>query len=103
MFGQLQFRPHYLDGMRAFSIIMLVLPETDESDAIKIAERCHTLICKERILYEKSEVIPMVTVSLGVGTIIPTENDDPIRFIDEVDKWLYQAKQRGRNCIANGD
>lgn len=82
---------------------ILVLPETDEPDAINIAERCRTLICKERIPHEKSEVIPMITVSLGVGTITPTDKDDPIRFIEEVDKRLYQAKQRGRNCIANGD
>lgn len=82
---------------------MLVLPDTDEPDAINIAERCRTLICKERIPHEKSEVVPMVTVSLGVSTIIPTDKDDPIRFIEEVDKRLYQAKQRGRNCIANGN
>lgn len=82
---------------------ILVLPDTDEPDAINIAERCRTLICKERIPHEKSEVIPMVTVSLGLSTIIPTNIDDPIRFIKEVDKRLYQAKQRGRNCIANGN
>ena len=82
---------------------ILVLPETDELNAINIAERCRTLICKERIPHEKSEVIPMITVSLGVGTVTPTDNDDPIRFIEEVDRRLYQAKQRGRNCIANGD
>lgn len=82
---------------------ILVLPDTDEPDAINIAERCRTLICKERIPHEKSEVIPMVTVSLGLSTIIPTDIDDPIRFIKEVDKRLYQAKQRGRNCIANGN
>lgn len=80
---------------------MLVLPETDEPNAINIAERCRTLICKERIPHEKSEVIPMITVSLGVGTIVPSDKDDPIRFIEEVDKRLYRAKQRGRNCIAN--
>ena len=82
---------------------MLVLPETDESDAINIAERCRMLICHERIPHEKSGVIPMITVSLGVGTIIPSDTDDPLKFIEEVDKRLYQAKQRGRNCIANGD
>lgn len=82
---------------------MLVLPDTDESDAINIAERCRSLICKEGIPHEKSEVVAMVTVSLGVSTIIPTDKDDPIRFIEEVDKRLYQAKQRGRNCIANGN
>jgi len=45
----------------------------------------------------------MVTVSLGLSTTILTDIDDPIRLIKEVDKRLYQVKQRGRNCIANGN
>jgi len=68
-----------------------------------MVKRCRTLICHERIPHEKSGVIPMITVSLGVGTIISSDTDDPLKFIEEVDKRLYQAKQRGRNCIANGD
>jgi PleD family two-component response regulator len=41
----------------------------------------------------------MLTLSLGVGTIIPTHKDTAMAFIDEVDRRLYQAKQKGRNCI----
>ncbi len=78
---------------------VLVLPETDVEAARKVAERCRNVIFKEQIFHEKSQVSQLLTVSLGVGTIIPTRNDESIVFISEVDRRLYQAKQKGRNCI----
>jgi diguanylate cyclase (GGDEF)-like protein/PAS domain S-box-containing protein len=81
---------------------VLVLPETDEKSAAKIAERCRSLIFKEQIPHENSPVSQILTVSIGVGTMIPTHADEAVAFIEEVDRRLYQAKQSGRNCIANG-
>lgn len=78
---------------------VLVLPETDAKAARKIAERCRNLIFKEQIFHEKSQVSQLLTVSLGIGTIIPTRDDESITFIEEVDRRLYQAKQKGRNCM----
>jgi len=78
---------------------VLVLPETDAEAAKNVAERCRSLIFKEQIFHEKSQVSQLLTVSLGVGTIIPTRSDTPLKFVDEVDRRLYQAKQKGRNCI----
>jgi diguanylate cyclase (GGDEF)-like protein/PAS domain S-box-containing protein len=82
---------------------VLVLPETDAESANKVAERCRNLIFKEQITHEKSAVSQILTVSLGVGTITPSHKDEPIGFIEEVDRLLYQAKQNGRNRIANGN
>jgi len=81
---------------------VLVLPETDAKSAIKVAERCRNLIFKQQIPHEKSLVSHVLTISLGVGTIIPTHKDEPIGFIEEVDKRLYLAKEKGRNCIIGG-
>ncbi len=81
---------------------VLVLPETDEKAAIKIAERCRHLIFKEQIAHETSPVSQILTVSIGVGAIVPTLQDEPLRFVEEVDKRLYLAKQQGRNRIVNG-
>ncbi|OJW81146.1 sensor domain-containing diguanylate cyclase [Thiobacillus sp. 65-1402] len=82
---------------------VLVLPETNEHSAAKIAERCRSLIFKEQIPHEKSRASQILTVSLGVGTVTPGHRDEPLGFIAEVDSRLYQAKQRGRNGIVNGD
>ncbi|RTL55862.1 MAG: sensor domain-containing diguanylate cyclase [Rhodocyclaceae bacterium] len=81
---------------------VLVLPETDEEAALVVAERCRKLIFKEQIPHAKSEAGQLLTISLGVGTLVPTHQDEPIRFIEEVDRRLYQAKEKGRNCIVNG-
>ena len=78
---------------------VLVLPETDEKSAVKIAERCRNLIFKEQIAHEASPAGQILTVSIGVSSITPSHQDDPLRFIEEADRRLYQAKQRGRNCI----
>lgn len=80
---------------------VLVLPETDEKAALKIAERCRNLIFKEQIEHERSPVGQLLTVSIGVGAIVPTREDEPLRFVEDVDKRLYRAKQQGRNCIVN--
>ena len=82
---------------------VLVLPETDSEAAHKIAERCRNLIFKEQIAHEKSAVGQILTISLGIGTIVPTHKDDSKSFIQRVDRQLYLAKERGRNCIVNGN
>jgi diguanylate cyclase (GGDEF)-like protein len=81
---------------------ILVLPETDDHSASKIAERCRNLVFKSQIPHAESPVSQLVTVSIGVGTIVPSQSDYLMSFIDLVDKRLYQAKQRGRNRISNG-
>lgn len=80
----------------------LILPETDAASAKKIAERCRNLIFKEQIPHEKSPVSQILTISLGVGTIVPTHKDQALTFIEAVDRQLYQAKQSGRNCVVAG-
>lgn len=79
---------------------ILVLPETDEAAAFKIAERCRNVIFKSQIPHEKSLVSQLLTISIGISTITPTRNDEAIKFIATVDKQLYVAKEKGRNSIA---
>jgi diguanylate cyclase (GGDEF)-like protein/PAS domain S-box-containing protein len=80
---------------------VLILPETDAAAALKVAQRCRKLVLEAQIPHEKSQVEKVVTISVGVSTTIPSQNEDPISFIESVDKCLYVAKQRGRNCIAS--
>lgn len=80
----------------------LVLPETDASGAERVAARCRDAIAEEAIPHETSAVAPTVTVSIGVGTVIPSQNDSALLFIEEVDRRLYRAKQEGRNRVVEG-
>ena len=80
---------------------VIVLPETDALSAKNVAERCKQLIFKEQISHQKSQVSQILTISIGVETLIPESDDGVMAFIQEVDKRLYLAKQKGRNCIVN--
>ena len=81
---------------------VLVLPETDAESAQKVAERCRQQIFKLQIPHEKSCIAPVLTASMGVGTVIPAAGDDPVAFINSVDEKLYTAKQKGRDCVEMG-
>lgn len=76
---------------------VLVLPETDAKAAEKVADRCRSAIFKLQIPHEGSGVSQILTVSLGVGTTIPTHEAEPKPFIEHVDQLLYKAKGKGRN------
>lgn len=78
---------------------VLVLPDTDASSAGKIAEKCRELILEQQIPHEKSGVSPILTISAGVGTIIPSADMESTAFLETVDKLLYKAKQNGRNRV----
>jgi len=82
---------------------VLILPETDRASALKVAQRCRKLVLNEKIPHEKSQVESVVTISLGLHTIVPSTQDHRINFMEAVDKRLYVAKQRGRNCIVADD
>jgi diguanylate cyclase (GGDEF)-like protein/PAS domain S-box-containing protein len=81
---------------------VLLLPATDEAAAKAVAERCRQAIFKAQIIHDASPVSQLLTVSMGVGTIIPSGVDDPMTFLDAVDRRLYRAKQGGRDRIVLG-
>ncbi len=81
---------------------VLVLPATDENAAMNVAERCRQAIFKEQIAHAASPSGQLLTVSMGVCSIIPSSTDTPIQFIDAADRRLYRAKQGGRNRIVRG-
>ncbi|MBD2175669.1 diguanylate cyclase [Pseudanabaena sp. FACHB-1998] len=76
---------------------MVILPNTDISGAIAVAQRIHQGIKGLKISHLYSEVNDMVTVSQGVASAIPDLERSPHTLIKNVDLALYQAKKQGRN------
>ena len=64
-----------------------------------MAERCQRLVQKQAIAHAQSPHGEHITVSIGVGTLIPSEGLRPSDFIDAVDQQLYAAKKNGRNRV----
>jgi diguanylate cyclase (GGDEF)-like protein/PAS domain S-box-containing protein len=82
---------------------VLVLPDTDVAAAREVAERCHALIEHEWIPHERSMARKSLTMSIGVGTVVPMHGDERLSFLELVDRRLYQAKQAGRNTTVSCD
>ncbi len=80
---------------------VLVLPESDAEAAAAVAERCREAIFKLQIPHAKSSISQWLSISLGVGTIVPGQHDQLLDFINSVDRRLYLAKQKGRDCIVS--
>ncbi|CAN7350681.1 sensor domain-containing diguanylate cyclase [Massilia sp. LjRoot122] len=80
---------------------VLLLPATDEEAARNIAERCRKLLAQKELPHARSGVGRLVTVSIGVGTIVPGAGDDPEVFLDRIDRRLYQAKSAGRDRVCD--
>ncbi|RLJ69761.1 diguanylate cyclase (GGDEF)-like protein [Hydrogenivirga caldilitoris] len=78
---------------------VVVLPETNLRDALKVAERIRKDIENLAIAHPGSKVSKFVTVSIGVACLVPTNNLKKEALIRMADKALYRAKEKGRNRV----
>jgi diguanylate cyclase (GGDEF)-like protein len=79
----------------------MVLPQTDRTGAVQVAERVRSAVAAAALPHPASLVSQQVTISIGVATQIPSPSGppDPKVLIEEADKHLYLAKKRGRNRV----
>ncbi|MGL4503860.1 MAG: GGDEF domain-containing response regulator [Planktothrix sp.] len=75
-----------------------ILPHTHCTGALSVARNIQQEIQQLDIKHCASDVGDIVTISLGICTMIPTGDESLDNLILSADKALYQAKQTGRNC-----
>lgn len=73
---------------------LLILPGASCTHAHQRAEELREAISRARV-HEGTQLITM-TASLGVACGYPTSHDELIQLADDA---LYQAKNKGRNCV----
>ena len=78
---------------------IIILPETDDQGGFHIANKILKAVEGLGIAHEFSMVKDIVTISLGVATVVPNDKNKMEELIEKADTALYQAKSTGRNKI----
>jgi diguanylate cyclase (GGDEF)-like protein len=87
------------NGGEEFAVL---LPGSDLEGARTVAESIRSGIQALQIEHRGSETESVVTVSLGLATLVPSEESSPRGLMLAADQALYRAKAEGRNRVCIG-
>lgn len=76
----------------------IILPNTQQIQAIKIVKDIKSALAKLAIEHSKSPVNESITMSFGIYSIVPSDKTTATVMISEADEALYISKATGRNC-----
>ena len=79
----------------------VILPNTNRTGALQVAEAIRMSVRELGIPHSASGVAWMVTLSLGAATAFPSPNGEPEMLIAAADEALYEAKAKGRDRLAH--
>jgi diguanylate cyclase (GGDEF)-like protein len=74
----------------------LLLPGANSEHASVVAQRCMDELANARIIHDDSPVSPWLTCSIGVATIIATQDLVSESLVRCADEALYRVKSAGR-------
>ncbi len=77
----------------------VLLPNTDSAGAGVIAGKIRASVQAKAIPHPASAVDRLVTISLGVATVIPDPSSEPSLLLAKADEALYRSKANGRNRV----
>jgi len=77
----------------------MLLPEIAHEGAVATGEKVRRIIEAATFTFEKISV--KITVSVGVTSLDPRSRD-PNSLYERADAALYEAKDKGRNCVQSG-
>jgi diguanylate cyclase (GGDEF)-like protein len=76
-----------------------LLPFLEKDNALNFARELVQSVESMKINHPMSEVSKYITISVGMASVIPNEQNSPTQLLDEADKALYEAKHSGRNRV----
>jgi two-component system chemotaxis family response regulator WspR len=80
----------------------IILPETELTGALIVAESCRRHL--EQLAIENPQAtteLSCVTMSIGVASMVPSPKSSVEELIAQADQALYAAKRGGRNRVVN--
>jgi diguanylate cyclase (GGDEF)-like protein len=92
-------RPGDLAARYGGEEFIVLLPDTDASGALFVAESIRVKVQELLIDHAASPVHKHVTISLGVSTATPASRESPQTLLAASDCALYEAKRAGRNRV----
>lgn len=79
----------------------VILPSTDASAAMIVAETIRANIKSLNLVFKHSKVAnlpnPVVTISLGIASVVPGPENDISTLVLAADEALYDSKRQGRD------
>jgi len=93
-------RPADLAARYGGEEFVALLVDTEIEGARLLAERMRERVERLHVEHRASTVAPVLTVSLGVATLVPGAGLRPEDLVEHADRALYAAKQAGRNRVA---
>lgn len=76
----------------------IILPETNEEEAIKIANKIREAVEKESFYGEENQPNKVLTISAGVS-VFPDRAKDEVQLLKSADDALYRAKFFNKNRV----
>ena len=78
----------------------IVLPATNETNALMLAQRMRLEVIDRAIPHDHSKVAGVVTISIGLAVLSADDVDDFDALFLRADQAMYRAKANGRNQVA---
>ncbi len=78
---------------------VVLLPDTDAAGALQVAERLRHGVESLASPHDPENAGQIITISAGVGTLLPGIDGSRDEIIKRADRCLYEAKRAGRNRV----
>jgi len=76
-----------------------LLPDTTIEGGAKVAERMRLAVRELRMAHEQSRHGAYVSISIGIGTVVPSADGSVKDVLERADRALYEAKSKGRDRV----